>query len=580
MNVKVNTTQKDNLQLQLERLSLNKVKWKDMQPAQRSGYLDKMLLRLQTLDHKTWGKRSSMRQGYDPDNIHGDVIAAAEEMVNSALMAGTIRALKRTYVSIARNHTPPQISSRLSATGSQHIASVFPYDFADRMQPYGLVGVKGEVWTTGGSPIQRLTSQGKVSLVLGAGNQSFLAFGDVMHEMFVKGNVTVLKHHPVRDFSETFYEHLFVDLISDGFFATTLGDVDISSWLCEHPLVEAVHMTGGTGTHDAIVWGANDDLQAKNKVNNTPVLDKPMTSELGCITPWIICSGTKWTDQELSHHASQLAKAFVSQNSCNCLSPKVVVLDEDWPQSDQFVDHLRAHLKKVKSPPPYYPGSLGRFNGFKKAYSDQALELILTESASSRVDHDLGDPLGWLLVHMDKDSDPYAIQNEAFSPVLAIYKLSGQNQCDIFLPKAVSFVNDEVWGTLSCSVFFHDQLKKQYTETLEVAISNLRYGSVAINLWTSIVYGLDGCTWGAYPGEPLNDVASGIGIVRNAFFIENVEKSVLRSPFVHSAQLILGKDGGDAFSAKQYRAVSKLSLKPSLSNMIKLIWHMIFSKPA
>ena len=156
--------------------------------------------------------------------------------------------------------------------------------------------------------------------------------------------------------------------------------------------------------------------------------------------------------------------------------------------------------------------------------------------------------MGWLLIHMNEESEQYAIQNEAFSPVLALYKLSGKNQCDIFLPKAVSFVNDKVWGSLSCSVLFHDQLMKNHSETLETAIADLQYGSVAINLWTSLVYGLDGCTWGAFPGEPLNNVASGIGFVRNAFMIQNVEKSVIRAPFINAGQLLIGKDGGDTLS--------------------------------
>ena len=127
--------------------------------------------------------------------------------------------------------------------------------------------------------------------------------------------------------------------------------------------------------------------------------------------------------------------------------------------------------------------------------------------------------------------------------------------------------------------FFHDQLKKSHADVLEIAIANLRYGSVAVNAWTSFVYGIDGCTWGAFPGEPLNNVASGVGVVRNAFMIKNVEKSVLRAPFINSGQLLLGKDGGDAFSAKQYRAISKLTLKPNLLNMMRVLWHIIFSRP-
>ena len=579
MNVAINTALKDTLQDQLEQLSSQKMVWGEMGAGLRLTYLQKMLKRVQQLDHQSWGALSSRRQGYDPEATHGEVIAAAEEMVNSALMVGTIRALIRTYTTLDKTGAPPQVKSHPSQAGAQQVVSVFPYDFADSMSPYGMAGVKGEVWTPNGPPLQKAASEGKLSLVLGAGNQSFLAFGDVMHEMFIKGNVTILKHHPVRDFSAPFYEELFRDLIDDGFFATTLGDVEISGWLCQHDLIEAVHMTGGTATHDAIVWGADPDTQARNKSENTPVLNKPMTSELGCITPWIICSGAEWTDRELRRQASQLAKAFVSHNSCNCLSPKVVVLDQDWPQTDRFIGYLREYLTQANSPPPYYPGSQKRFLGFKEAYPEDALEWIQTDPASSRTDHGLGDPLGWLLVHMDADSDPYAVQNEAFAPVLAIYQMSGGNRCEDFLPKAVEYVNEEVWGTLSCTLLFHDRLQSTHQETLEQAISDLRYGGIAINLWSSIIYGIDGCTWGAFPGETLDQVASGIGLARNAFLIQNVEKSVLRSPFVHSGQLLLSEKGEDVLSVKQYRAVSKVALRPNLWHIIKLVWHMMVSKP-
>ena len=573
------TMQKESLQIKLERLSENKVIWKEMKAQQRLAFLQKMLQRVQNIDYKRWGDQSSLHQGYNPDATHGEVIAASEEMVNSAIMVGTIRALIRTYLSVVKTSKPPKIKSQRALTGPQYITSVFPYDFADTMSPYGMSGVKGEVWTVDGPPIQKYSSNGHVSLVLGAGNQNFLAFGDVMHEMFIKGNVTILKHHPIREFCSPFYEEIFADLIDEGFFVSTRGNLDISSWLCQHDFVDAVHMTGGTATHDAIVWGSDPETQIQNKGSNTPVLTKPMTSELGCITPWIIASGVEWTDKELRRHASQLAKAFVSHNSCNCLSPKVVILDEDWPQIEKFIGYLREILSKAKCPPPYYPGSRRRFQGFEEAYPKDALELIQSGSASTRTDHDFGDPLGWMLVHMNADSNPYAVQNEAFSPVLAIYRMKGHNQCDVFLPKAVNYVNEEVWGTLSCTLLFHDRLKKSHHETLEHAISKLRYGSIAINLWTSIVYGLDGCTWGAFPGESLDRVASGIGRTRNAFLIQNVEKSVLRSAFVHAGQLLLSPKGADPLSAKQYRAVSKLALKPSFISIVKLIWHMVFSRP-
>ncbi|WP_414687825.1 hypothetical protein [Mycobacterium sp.] len=42
-------------------------------------------------------------------------------------------------------------------------------------------------------------------------------------------------------------------------------------------------MTGSAAASDAIVWGT-DDQAAARKANNTPILDKPITAELGGVT--------------------------------------------------------------------------------------------------------------------------------------------------------------------------------------------------------------------------------------------------------------------------------------------------------
>ena len=577
MNAEPNTILKSELAHKLERLSEQASIWGAMDASQRADYLNKMLSRLQGIEHQKWGEASSQRQGFDPKDVHGEVVASAEQMINGSIMVGTLRALLRTYTHLEKTGAPPPLEKRDSIDGRE-ILSVFPYDLGDKLNPYGIAGVKGEIWRNPTSEPTLSPSSGKLSLVLGAGNQSFLAFGDVMHEMFVKGNVTILKHHPVREFCAPFYEELFQDLIEDGFFVSTLGDLEISKWLCEHNLTEAVHMTGGTATHDNIVWGSGAE-QAKNKEANTPVLQKPMTSELGCITPWIISSGAEWTEKQLKHHAAHLAMAFISQNSCNCLSPKLLVVDDEWPQLNAFLDHLRSCLNKAKLPPPYYPGSEQRYLGFKDAYGEEGIEIIQSEAAPARNDHGLGEPLGWMLIDIDSEQSPYVLQNEAFSPVLGIYRLKGGNQAEEFLPKAVTFVNDHVWGTLSCTLLLHDKILSSCEAIIEQAIADLRYGSIAINAWTATVYGMDGCVWGAYPGEPLNNVASGIGFVRNAFLINDVEKSVLRSSFVHSGQLTLSETGQIPLSSKQFQAISKLNLKPSPVNIMNVIWQMMFSRP-
>ena len=97
---------------------------------------------------------------------------------------------------------------------------------------------------------------------------------------------------------------------------------------------------------------------------------------------------------------------------------------------------------------------------------------------------------------------------------------------------------------------------------VEQAIADLRYGSIGVNTWTAAVYGIRGLTWGAYPGESLDNVASGQGFVRNAYMLKGIEKSVLRSPFKAKSQLVIGPNGRPAVIPSQVRAVRQMVPKP------------------
>ncbi len=66
---------------------------------------------------------------------------------------------------------------------------------------------------------------------------------------------------------------------------------------------------------------------------------------------------------------------------------------------------------------------------------------------------------------------------------------------------------------------------------LDLAIANLRYGAIGINLWTAVAYGLVTPTWGAFPGHPSTDIQSGCGIVHNACLFDYPQKSVVSAPF-------------------------------------------------
>lgn len=105
------------------------------------------------------------------------------------------------------------------------------------------------------------------------------------------------------------------------------------------------------------------------------------------------------------------------------------------------------------------------------------------------------------------------------------------NDAAAFLAAAVPFVNERLWGTLGCSVMIDPRTEASHTEVLEQAIAQLRYGSIAINAWVSLAYGL-GCTpWGAFPGHTPAAIGSGVGVVHNSFLFDYPEKAVIRVPF-------------------------------------------------
>lgn len=67
-------------------------------------------------------------------------------------------------------------------------------------------------------------------------------------------------------------------------------------------------MTGGGATHDAILWGTGPEA-AERRAAGTPLLKVPMSSELGCVTPFIITPGA-WTRKQLELQANHVAGAM------------------------------------------------------------------------------------------------------------------------------------------------------------------------------------------------------------------------------------------------------------------------------
>mgnify|MGYP004359353353 CR=1 FL=1 len=102
-----------------------------------------------------------------------------------------------------------------------------------------------------------------------------------------------------------------------------------------------------------------------------------------------------------------------------------------------------------------------------------------------------------------------------------------------FLPRAVAFCNDVLWGTLAAGLLVHPSVHKDPAGNLavETALDELRYGSITLNHNPFLGYGLPTLPWGAHPGHTLQDVGSGIGKVHNSLLYDQTQKGVVRGPW-------------------------------------------------
>jgi hypothetical protein len=194
-----------------------------------------------------------------------------------------------------------------------------------------VTGQKTIVFTEGESRCKTYRSDYDPELVviLGAGNQTFLSALDALYYLFVEGHVCVVKHHPLMLPSKPYFDQLFEPLIRAGFIASVEASPQLASALIHSPLTDAVHLTGGIATHDAIVFGTGADAETRRR-EGRPLLRARMVSELGCITPYIILPGPAgpggddgWTDAAIARHTAACAEGLANNVSCNCLATKV-----------------------------------------------------------------------------------------------------------------------------------------------------------------------------------------------------------------------------------------------------------------
>jgi acyl-CoA reductase-like NAD-dependent aldehyde dehydrogenase len=503
----------DRVDAMIDRLASRKDDWVKVGIPQRIAYLQKCIDGVLAVAER-WVADGCRAKGIDA----ADPLAGEEWVAGPFTTIRNARLLVHALENLGQPR-PPKVTARADG---QLVARVFPATLQDRFM-FG--GFTAEVWLEPGRPatqgrIYREPSpQGRVSLVLGAGNVSSIPPMDVFYKLFVENEVVILKMNPVNAHIGPHLEEALKSLIDDGFLAICYGGAQVGSHVANHAKIDTLHVTGSDRTYDAIVWGATPEEQGRRKQANDPINRRPFTAELGCVTPVIVVPGP-WSEADLDFQALHVASMVAQNASFNCNAAKVLVVAKGWLQKDTFLAKVKAALARTPSRKAYYPGAQQRYEAFLAQYPK-------AEALGARSDA----IVPWTLIpDVAPDKKEYALNNEAFCGVLAEVALDATDP-KTFLDKAVAFANDDCWGTLSCMVLVHPTTQREYAPEVDRAIANLRYGGIGVNCWAGIVYGLVSTTWGAFPGHSPKDIQSGSGVVHNTYMFDYPQKSVVRAPF-------------------------------------------------
>jgi len=440
-----------------------------------------------------------------------------------------IAALREIQVK-GRPAAPGPITTR---PNGQLAVQVFPGEIWDKVL---FKGFTAEIWLQEGPTPTNLaeyqatayrkkaegqTPEGKTALVLGAGNVASIGPMDALYKLFVEDQVVILKMNPVNEYLGPFIATSCRALVDAGFLRIVYGGAEQGIHLCQHDLVDEIHITGSDKTHDAIVYGGGEGGR-QNKANRTPINTRRITSELGNVSPVIVVPGP-WSPSDLRFHGTNLASMLTNNAGFNCNATRVILTHAAWDQRDALLDNVRSVLGDVPPRKAYYPGAADRFQLFVDAHPE-----------AEQLGHPGEGELPWTLipgVDVTAKGDP-CITTEAFCSVFSEMPLEAASVVE-YIQSAVQACNETLWGTLNASLIVHPKSLRDpaVAAAIEAAIADLRYGAVAINHWPALAYGMVSTTWGAYPGHPLHDIQSGREVVHNTHMFDRVEKTVVRGPF-------------------------------------------------
>ena len=560
------SSSRQSLDAAIATLVSTKAEWAALKISERLTFIEEMLSAFPEVV-EPWAKASCEGEGIPPE-----APAAGEEwLVGPYLVLRNLRLLRQSLEDI-RDHGTPRIPGPVRTRDNGQItAQVFPATLYDRLF---YPGVTAEIWMEPGVTREGLSAtqarayqepdpNGKVALVLGAGNVSSIGPTDALYKLFVENQVVLYKMHPLNAYLGPFIEKAFRPLVDRGFLRVVYGGAEEGEYLCQHSDVDEIHITGSHHTVEAIAFGTGETGR-KRKKENRPRNTKRLTTELGNVSPLIVVPGP-WTSGDIAYQAENIVSSLANNAGFNCNATRVVIQHAGWNQRRELNEAIREVLRETPARHAYYPGAEDRFDRFLNAHPE-------AETYGSRSQGAL--PWTFIPGLAPDAEDEICFTTEAFCSVFSETSLEAQSPAE-FIDRAVEFANERLWGTLNVTLLVHGaSLRDRETRAaLDRALDNLRYGTVSVNHWAAVGFGLMSSTWGAFPGHDLQDLQSGTGVVHNTLMFERPQKTVLRAGFKTYPKPPWFVSHGTTRALA--RTLADFETEPSLLKLPAIFWHAL-----
>jgi len=488
----------------------------------------------------------------------------SEERTWFTILTRALRLIHQALIDV-RDHGRPRLPGNLTTrSNGQVVAPVLP---ASRYDSALFPRMTGEVWIEPGMTVEEVVQRqaeiyrnppgcGRVALILNASLSSFLPVTDVLHKLFIDGDVVALKLHSTCASLASLFEEVFRPLFDQGVVRLIYGDKDLDTYLCTHELVDTIHFSGADAAFDTLIFGAGQE-GVERRVRREPVLAKPFSGEAGNITPVLVVPGP-WSDDDLYQHATLLVRAFVWNAASVSAAPRLIVQHRGWRRRDSFLASFEQVLARIPTRQAPFPEARRQLDALLNAHT-----------RAHRIGHANLDHLPWTVI---PDLDPSSLDADCFvrtmfCPTIGELALDAKDVAT-FIDAAVEFLNRQVLGAVAATILIHPRtLRERRVRTaFERALNNLQYGTITINAVAQQAVLAGVLPWGAFPIA--NSERRYGGKMANPLMLPNPQKSILRGPF-SIPQLFLSIE--PQRNIELCKAITRLEQAPSPWRLAQLV---------